>query len=815
MAGTDSPQPDFEPGQRFLTRGHPWTLLDLERGAGCAALRLACEDDDRTQILLSPYDRFERVPVHDRVSVVPARRWLRQARLIAGLARPAGGLQGAAAARIRLLAYQLEPALASLRHGATRLLIADAVGLGKTIQAGLLIAELARQQSTMRALILVPAGLRDQWAQELRRLFALTVVTADAAWLRRVARERPPDVNPWCLPGLYLASQDLVKRPEVLRPLEDATWDLVVVDEAHALSAGSDRRAAAHAVAQRASRVVLLTATPRLDDPTEFDALCGIGRIDRNEPPVIFFRRSREEAGGAMGRRATLLAVRPTSAELRMHELLDRYTSAVWKEAETRGDDRARLVAITLRKRALSGAASLAASVRRRMDLLMPCSAPASEQLRLPLPEDEDPLEDLEPASVLAAPGLTNAPRERRWLAAVAEAAQHASRAESKSRFLGRLLRRVREPALVFTEYRDTLQRLRAALESDGLAPLLLHGGMGPADRCHVQRTFNGQDAVLLATDAASEGLNLHARCRFVVHYELPWSTTRLEQRAGRVDRLGQQRRVHEVALVASSTAESLVLGPLLRRCGRARSAGAASSLAGALTESRVADAIIGGRPTPASQAAPPRLEQIGSLSLRDEAEAEVRRLMALRACRALEEAADGRPRAPRVIASSIRSTRSTLDAGLILVYLISLTSPAGRPVHVDAVVVSLSMTPAASRSVSPRSLRALVQPYSNPRHPAVGPLLDAAVDRALNMAAPVHARVQTALLNRHEHVGTLRATAARQLVQAGLFDRSARNPLERDRERWHAPTPAIVPVRNSILSVDVALAAALAVVHR
>ena len=96
---------------------------------------------------------------------------------------------------------------------------------------------------------------------------------------------------------------------------------------------------------------------------------------------------------------------------------------------------------------------------------------------------------------------------------------------------------------------------------------------MRPAERSRVQHEFNDTSAacradspVLIATDAAAEGLNLHLRCRLVIHYELPWSTARLEQRAGRVDRLGQQRRVHELGLIAATTAERLVLAPLMRR---------------------------------------------------------------------------------------------------------------------------------------------------------------------------------------------------------------------------------------------------------
>ncbi len=114
---------------------------------------------------------------------------------------PFGSFHAAARAPIRLLPYQLEPALAVLRDGATRLLIADGVGLGKTIQAGSCCSSSRIATSRCRALVLAPAGLREQWLAELSARFGLTALLADTAWLRSLAAERPAHVNPWSLPG--------------------------------------------------------------------------------------------------------------------------------------------------------------------------------------------------------------------------------------------------------------------------------------------------------------------------------------------------------------------------------------------------------------------------------------------------------------------------------------------------------------------------------------------------------------------------------------------------------------------------------------
>jgi Helicase conserved C-terminal domain len=158
-----------------------------------------------------------------------------------------------------------------------------------------------------------------------------------------------------------------------------------------------------------------------------------------------------------------------------------------------------------------------------------------------------------------------------------------------------RLLSAVRgESAIVFTEYRDTLYRL-AALLPDALH---LHGGLTHAERADVQRRFNADGGVLLATDAAADGLNLQQRCRLVVNFELPWNPARLEQRIGRVDRIGQRRVVHAVTFVARDTAEDLVVARLARRLARvAATLGERDRLASLVSDVRTARAVIAGVP--------------------------------------------------------------------------------------------------------------------------------------------------------------------------------------------------------------------------
>jgi SNF2 family DNA or RNA helicase len=486
-----------------------------------------------------------------------------------------------------------------LRESATRVLIADAVGLGKTIQAGLILRQLATERESFRALVVVPASLRDQWGDELQTRFDLQANIVVAPWLARAARELPDGVSPWALPGVYICSFEFMRRPEVLRPLEDLGWDLLVVDEAHAATAGTARRAAVHAVALRSRRVLLLTATPHAGDDDDFRALCAIGSSELRPDPIVLFQRCRADVGIPGERRTTFVAVTLSNAERDVHRLLERYTSHLCAASRVSGDRHTRLLAIVLRKRALSCLSVLVRSCRRRLVVLETGrQADIGEQLSLPLDGDERLPEDADWEAILAAAGLADVARERHWLEAIVAAGDRVAGAESKIARLKKLLRRIKEPAIVFTEYRDTLVGLAEVLRTSHPDLSVLHGGMAADERCLAQKQFNEKGNLLLATDAASEGLNLQYRCRTVIHFELPWSPARLEQRAGRVDRIGQRGGVREMILVASDTAERLVLAPLARRALRAQAlAPAATHLAASLSESRVAGAIMDGIP--------------------------------------------------------------------------------------------------------------------------------------------------------------------------------------------------------------------------
>ncbi len=752
------------PSSLVIVRGRAWTVVDRTAHLDCESVRLREAEvpgGGRTRTLLTPFDRLTPVVRCTTCRRISPRRWLHAIRRAALDVHPFGALRGVAASAINLLPYQLEPALAIFRHGATRVLIADEVGLGKTIEAGVVVRELAVRQDDARTLIVTPAALREQWRQELLAHFEIAAVNADASWLRRSARTLPPDVNPWSLPGVYIASFDFLKRAEALRPVEDTVWDLVVVDEAHAAAPATDRRAAVDAVTSRGRLVVLLTATPHNGDPEQFESLCRIGS-GSDGTPIVFFQRSRTAVGGDLRRRTAMLPVRLSSAERRMHRLVERYAARIHSAARTRGDSQATLAAVMLRKRALSGATALLLTATRRRALLSGSEQKCEQQLLLPL-GDEDPLADAPSDDVLAAPGLEDGAAEVRELEAIVQAAKRAvSRGESKVALLLRLLRRVREPAIVFTEYRDTLAFIERALVRAGYAPLTLHGGMSPVERAETQRAFNDDGSLLLATDAASEGLNLHRRCRIVVHFELPWMPSRLQQRTGRVDRIGQTKAVHEILLVASDTAERLVLAPLVRRAVSARDAtpGSAGLLA-SIAESRVAAAILEGRAIPNSFDASGTLARWCSnapVNLHTEAETETRRLRLQREWRTRSAPSSSRHRERGPVVTSLG------DRALVVLKL-SIRLPHGHAMHSELVGVRFDGELCNSDAAAlERTARLRVEER---------------LRRTCDEVLRGHAAVAEATRRREQSIASVLPDTTRKLVQAGLFDRRSLRAAE------------------------------------
>src|SRR4029453_18231513 len=227
-------------------RGARWRVLDIRAHEDCELVTLSGVSPPYIGVerrFLAPFDVIEPIGRRSRPRVVGAARGRTPCRHVLADNRPPGGLEAALHARIDLLPHQLEPALAILRGLGSRVLLAAGVGLGKTIQAGLVCAELLVRGAIDRVLVLTPAGLRGQWRDELLKRFSIRATTVDASALRTATATLPVGLNPWSTQTIAIASIDYVKRPEVLPAVAACSWDLVIVDEAHGVGGGSARTA--------------------------------------------------------------------------------------------------------------------------------------------------------------------------------------------------------------------------------------------------------------------------------------------------------------------------------------------------------------------------------------------------------------------------------------------------------------------------------------------------------------------------------------------------------------------------------------------
>lgn len=547
-------------------------MVDVRAYERCQLLLLAGVEPANSGLechFISPFDLVERIERRSRLTRISRPLWRRACRALIAADTPPGALACAPLAKIDLLPYQLEPALAVVRGLGSRVLLADDVGLGKTIQAGLIVSELRTLGAVDRVLVITPAGLRDQWASELSARFNIDAAVLDVRALRHSITTLPVGVNPWQTVPVAITSIDYIKRTEVLAAAGACRWDAVIVDEAHGVAGDSDRHAAVAALAKRSPYVILLTATPHSGDRSTFASLCGIGAIPGDT--LLAFRRSRQDLTFVTTRRIHRLHVRMSRDEARMHALLAEFARAIRRQYERLRSTHDYWLALSvLHKRAFSSARSLQRSIDRRLATLTAEPMLTASQLELPLGDLAGELTsaDEEPGwSPLLR--LEDAAHERQLLGALADAAARAAQHETKIAALARLLRRVKEPAIVFTEYRDTLLHVQTSLGSPSVT---LHGGMTRDERRSALNQFTtGRNGLLLATDAAGEGLNLQQTCRLVVNLELPWNPMRLEQRIGRVDRIGQRRAVHVFHLIARGSGEAHMLSRLQLRVAQAR----------------------------------------------------------------------------------------------------------------------------------------------------------------------------------------------------------------------------------------------------
>ena len=510
---------------------------------------------------------------------------------------------------IELEDYQLDPVVRAVQMPRANLLIADDVGLGKTIEAGLVILELLIRRRARRVLVVCPSSLQIHWRDQMRDKFGLEFRIVDTALMKSLRRTRGIHVNPWTHFPRLITSMDFLKRERPLRlfreilpgrdePQYPRRFDILVVDEAHNIAPQgrgkfaieSLRTQAIRAIAPHFEHRLFLTATPHNGYRESFSALLELvdgQRFARDVNPdprqlqAIMVRRLKSELPPRWDgtprfpvRRLEPLEVDYPPDERRIHAALKEYTRLRRKLVTDRTERQAtEFVLKLLKKRLFSSPAAFATTLERHVRSLdgaarrRRAARPSAEILRRQLErveeeyaddeEAEETTQDVVDASSLLFQKPTAGEAELlREMRAWAERAS--SRPDAKTAALIHWLKETIKPGakwsservIVFTEYRETQKWLQMMLTSEGLGGadrlMTLYGGMDPEDRERIKAAFQAHPSqspvrLLLATDAASEGIDLQNHCHRLVHNEIPWNPNRLEQRNGRIDRHGQR----------------------------------------------------------------------------------------------------------------------------------------------------------------------------------------------------------------------------------------------------------------------------------
>jgi superfamily II DNA or RNA helicase len=516
--------------------------------------------------------------------------------------------------------YQLFPVLKAMQMPRISMLLADDVGLGKTIEAGLILAELYVRRRIRRVLIVCPASLQLQWRAEMQEKFHLDFTIVDREETFRLQRELGPDSNPWLSYPRIITSMDYLRQKDILESFRAATdklagrfedimpWQMLVVDEVHNLAPSrygdiSDRCDMLRQISPWFEHRLFLSATPHngytlsftglleLLDPVRFQQKTELDENDHKQIGVVMVRRLKSdlteegEPDRFANRKVEKLDIVLHEPERALFAALQTYRKALHRLLRTRGKNERHLGEFLIKlltKRLLSSSYAFARTWWQHVEGL-DLDGPNLEVMEHSVNRAEAVISDDEERGLREEDAIK---QTGAWLRRYAhqlktecqevsncltllgwskEALQQPLRAvqlppdarwDRLQKLISDILRdgpqlRKDERLIIFTEYKHTLEylveRLRREERLETPVVECLYGGATSKVRDRIKDAFNDPAdplRILVGTDTVSEGINLQATCRNVLHQDIPWNPMRMEQRNGRVDRHGQEQEV-------------------------------------------------------------------------------------------------------------------------------------------------------------------------------------------------------------------------------------------------------------------------------
>lgn len=514
------------------------------------------------------------------------------------------------------LPHQIHALSRAISGDRVRYLLADEVGLGKTIEAGLVMRELKLRGLVRRTLVVSPKGIATQWVAEMQTHFNeqfQLVLGDDIGTLQRLAPGADQRNSAWSVFDQVIVSLDSVKPMDKRRgwtaervaeynrsrfeDLITAGWDLVVVDEAHRLGGSTDQVARyklGKGLAEAAPYVLLLSATPhqgktdafhRLMSLLDDEAFPDMDSISRERVAPYVIRTEKRKAIDADGKplfkpRRTQMA--PVAWESRHHlqqllyEAVTDYVREGYNQALREKKRHIGFLLILMQRLVVSSTRAIRTTLERRLAALKEGEQQASLRLAelengaegSESPDDEiadlydmdgqELLDELLKSHVSALQSEGSHVQTLLDAAVRCEQAGQDAKAEALIEWIYRLQAEENEPdlkVLIFTEFIPTQQMLKEFLEARGISVVTLNGSMDMEERGAAQDAFRKSHRILVSTDAGGEGLNLQF-AHVIINYDIPWNPMRLEQRIGRVDRIGQSKTVHAINFVIENSVE-------------------------------------------------------------------------------------------------------------------------------------------------------------------------------------------------------------------------------------------------------------------
>ena len=492
-----------------------------------------------------------------------------------------------------------------------RFLLAHDPGAGKTIMAGLIIKELKLRHLVRNVLIVTPGHLKDQWKRELKEKFGETFMIADRNTINALYGE-----SIWNKETHLITSMDFARQDDIIESIKSSKFDLVIVDEAHKMAAykygdrvaKTSRYKLGEALSSRTEHLLFLTATPHKGDNENFRLFLDLlepgffatsemlEESIHNGENTLFLRQIKEDMKGFDGkplflkRHAYTLTYELSSAERDLYLEVTTYVRNQFGKALSPNKKRNVGFAImVLQRRLASSSYALWESLKRRRKRLSKL-ADNFDKLRHGsfVMDDLDDAEDMseeerwrreeEWEALSVAENREELEREISTLDGLVTAARSVIDGQCEIK-LKKLKESMEEMAnkevdakiLVFTESKDTLQYLEKCIRDWGYDVSIIHGGMKLSERIVAEREFKNKSRVMIATEAAGEGINLQF-CHLMVNYDIPWNPNRLEQRMGRIHRYGQKYEVHVYNMVARETIEGRIFQRLFEKLEEIRS---------------------------------------------------------------------------------------------------------------------------------------------------------------------------------------------------------------------------------------------------